>query len=145
MPSYVAPNLRGSKLVWVPLKIGWMCVGWMCVGTMALEAWLNGMYFDHRMIDSSINLINLSQCQVKLVKSKCATKYKCKVSSCGDLLNIIEGLQKCLSSSLLVLIMSCKGIFFVDQIHLNAYKLIKLDMYAYVACYEMTSSIKFEN
>lgn len=30
-----------------------------------------------------------------------------------------------------------KGIFVVDQIHLNAYELIELDMYAYVACYEM--------
>jgi hypothetical protein len=33
MPKYIAPNLRGSKLVWVPSKSG--C---MCAGTMALEA-----------------------------------------------------------------------------------------------------------
>jgi hypothetical protein len=34
MPKYVAPNLRGPKLVWVPSKNGWMLIG-----TMALEAW----------------------------------------------------------------------------------------------------------
>jgi hypothetical protein len=34
MSKYVAPNLRGPKLVWVSSKSGWMCVG-----TMALEAW----------------------------------------------------------------------------------------------------------
>jgi hypothetical protein len=33
MPKYVAPNLRGPKLVWVPSKSG--C---LFVGTMALEA-----------------------------------------------------------------------------------------------------------
>ena len=41
--------------------------------------------------------------------------------------------------------MSYKGIFFIDQIHFNAYDLIELDMYAYVSCYEMTPRIKFEN
>jgi hypothetical protein len=34
LPKYVAPNLRGPKLVWVPSKSGWMCI---C--TMALETW----------------------------------------------------------------------------------------------------------
>jgi hypothetical protein len=27
MPKYVAPNLRGPKLVWVPSKSGWLFVG----------------------------------------------------------------------------------------------------------------------
>jgi hypothetical protein len=27
MPKYVAPNLRGPKLVWVPSKSGWLIVG----------------------------------------------------------------------------------------------------------------------
>ena len=30
-----------------------------------------------------------------------------------------------------------KGISLVDHIHLGAYKLIELDIYAYVACYKM--------
>jgi hypothetical protein len=34
LPKYVAPNLRGPKLVWVPSK-----GGWMCVGTTTLKTW----------------------------------------------------------------------------------------------------------
>ena len=34
----------------------------------------------------------LSHCQIKIVKSKCATTYKCYNSSCGDLLEIFGGL-----------------------------------------------------
>jgi hypothetical protein len=49
LPKYVAPNLRGPKLVWVPSKSGWMCVG-----TMALETWFNWVIIVHHMIDSSI-------------------------------------------------------------------------------------------
>jgi hypothetical protein len=32
MPKYVAPNLRGPKLVWVPSKNGWMLIGTMGIG-----------------------------------------------------------------------------------------------------------------
>ena len=32
MPKYVAPNLRGPKLVWVPSKTGWLFVGTMGIG-----------------------------------------------------------------------------------------------------------------
>jgi hypothetical protein len=32
MPKYVAPNLRGSKLLWVPLKSGWLCLGGIGIG-----------------------------------------------------------------------------------------------------------------
>jgi hypothetical protein len=38
--------------------------------------------------------------------------------------------------------MSYKGVSLVDQIHLGAYKMIELDIYAYVACYEMFEWIK---
>jgi hypothetical protein len=32
LPKYVAPNLRGPKLVWVPSKSGWMIVGTIDIG-----------------------------------------------------------------------------------------------------------------
>ena len=32
MPKYVAPNLRGPKLVWVPSKSGWLFVGTISIG-----------------------------------------------------------------------------------------------------------------
>jgi hypothetical protein len=32
MPKYVAPNLRGPKLVWVPSKSGWLFVGTIGIG-----------------------------------------------------------------------------------------------------------------
>ena len=35
------------------------------------------------------------------------------------------------------MIMSYKGISLVDLLHLGAYELIELDIYAYVACYEI--------
>jgi hypothetical protein len=34
MPKYVAPNLRGPKLVWVPSKSGWMFVGTISIGSL---------------------------------------------------------------------------------------------------------------
>jgi hypothetical protein len=38
--------------------------------------------------------------------------------------------------------MSYKCIFLVDLIYLGAYKMNELDIYAYVACYEMIEWIK---
>jgi hypothetical protein len=32
LPKYVAPNLRGPKLVWVPSKSGWLFVGTIGIG-----------------------------------------------------------------------------------------------------------------
>jgi hypothetical protein len=32
LPKYVAHNLRGPKLVWVPSKSGWLFVGTMGIG-----------------------------------------------------------------------------------------------------------------
>jgi hypothetical protein len=32
LSKYVAPNLRGSKLVWVPSKSRWMIVGTIGIG-----------------------------------------------------------------------------------------------------------------
>ena len=34
MPKYVAPNLRGPKLVWVPPKSGWLIVGTIGIGDL---------------------------------------------------------------------------------------------------------------
>jgi hypothetical protein len=61
LPKYVAPNLRGPKIVWVPSKSGWMYVG-----TMALEAWFNCFHINHHMLNQAlkVNAI-LSQCQAK--------------------------------------------------------------------------------
>ena len=36
-----------------------------------------------------------------------------------------------------MVIIKFKGISLVDQIHLGAYEMFGLDIYAYVACYEM--------
>jgi hypothetical protein len=36
-----------------------------------------------------------------------------------------------------------QGTLFVDQIYLGAYELIELNIYAYVACYEMFEWINF--
>jgi len=97
LPKYVAPNLRGPKLVWVPSKSGWLCLG-----TMALEAWFNWFYLIHHVIESSNWSLVLfsSQCLVKTMKFKC---YNIQVScsNCGDLLEIFDGLQTYLSWSLL--------------------------------------------
>ena len=35
------------------------------------------------------------------------------------------------------LIMSYKGISLIDHIHLDAYEMLELDIYAFVACYKM--------
>jgi len=40
------------------------------------------------------------------------------------------------------LIMSYKGISLVDHIHLGAYKMLELDIYALVVCYKMFEWIK---
>ena len=32
LPKYVAPNLRGPKLVWLPSKNGWLFVGTINIG-----------------------------------------------------------------------------------------------------------------
>jgi hypothetical protein len=34
MPKYVAPNLRGPKLVLVPLKSGWLIIGTIGIGDL---------------------------------------------------------------------------------------------------------------
>ena len=34
MPKYVAPNLRGPKLIWVPSKSGWIFVGTIGIGDL---------------------------------------------------------------------------------------------------------------
>ena len=58
-------------------------------------------------------------------------------SSCGDLLDY---LMACKYESWSLLIgWSCasQGLFLVDLIHLGAYELVEMEIYAYVACYEM--------
>ena len=49
LAKYVAPNLRGPNLVWVPSKCGWMCVG-----TMALEAWFSEIHIDQYMMSQVV-------------------------------------------------------------------------------------------
>ena len=55
----------------------------------------------------------------------------------GDLLDIIDGLQIFELKLASGWSWANQGISFVDLIHLGAYKLIELDIYAYVASYEM--------
>ena len=62
-------------------------------------------------------------------------------SSCGDLLAIISGLQIFELKLAIGWSWSNQGISLVDLIHLGAYKMIELDIYAYVACYKMVEWI----
>jgi hypothetical protein len=68
MPKYVAPNLRGPKLFWVPSKSGWLIV---C--TMALEAWFNGDLSVHHMLSQVLKLSAnpIPMPSQNWVKSKC--------------------------------------------------------------------------
>jgi hypothetical protein len=102
MPKYVAPNLRGPKLVWVPSKSGWMCVG-----TMALEAWLKLISYLSLYVDSSIeaycNSIPMPS------QNEWSPKYyniQVSWSSCGWFIGIIWWLANVQVESLLWIIMS---------------------------------------
>ena len=69
--------------------------------------------------------------------SPSATIYKCYNSSCGDLLDY---LMACKYESWTLLVgwsWANQGISLVDLIHLGAYELMELDIYTFVACYEM--------
>jgi hypothetical protein len=77
------------------------------------------------------------------VKSKCATIYKCYYWSCGDLLGLYSGLQIFELKLANGLSWVNQGTFFVDLIHLGAYGLIELDIYAYIACYKMIEWINW--
>ena len=89
MPKYVASNMRGPKLVWVPSKSGWICVG-----TMVMEIWFK--------CNSYCWLFDWAKYSWKMIItpmpsqnnwSPSAIKYKCNNSSCGDLFGLFEGLQ----------------------------------------------------
>ena len=82
MPKYVASNMRGPKLVWVPSKSGWSFVG-----TMALETWFNEIIIVHLMLSQVLKpSAILSQCQVKIEWSPYAINIQVSYSSCGNLL-----------------------------------------------------------
>jgi hypothetical protein len=93
MTKYVAPNLRGPKLVWIPSKSEWMFVG-----TMALEAWFNRFLIVHHVLNKVMKLSAHPNPMPSenWVKSKCyniQTIYKYYNSNCGDLLEIFDGLH----------------------------------------------------
>jgi hypothetical protein len=90
MPKYVAPNLRGPKLVWVPSKSGWICVG-----TMALEAWLKLISFCSSYIESSYKAqcISYPNAKSKWVKSKVLQHTSVIYQVVDDLLELFDGLQ----------------------------------------------------
>ena len=82
IPKYVASNMRGPKLVWVPSKSGWLFVG-----TMALETWFNEIIIVHLMLSQVLKpSAILSQCQVKIEWSPYAINIQVSYSSCGDLM-----------------------------------------------------------
>ena len=62
---------------------------------MTLEAWLNWFYLVHHVIESSNWSLVLFwfQCQVKTMKSKVLSTYKCNYHVVGDSLKIFDGLQ----------------------------------------------------
>jgi hypothetical protein len=90
MPKYVVPNLRGPQT---------------SLGT--IKKWMNVYrYHRHWRLDSIVFLLFImcwiklwslvhiqTQCQVKIEWSPSSTIYKCYNSSCGDLLEIFDGLQ----------------------------------------------------
>ena len=81
MPKYIASNMRGPKLVWVPSKSRWSFVG-----TMALETWFNEIIIVHLMLSLLKPSAILSQCQVKIEWSPYAIYIQVSYSSCGNLL-----------------------------------------------------------
>jgi hypothetical protein len=89
MSKYVAPNLRGPKLVWVPSKSGWLFVGTMGIGDLVqvifivLIMWLSQILTSDGYYPSAMTR----------QWSPSATTYKCYNSSCGDLLELFDGLQ----------------------------------------------------
>jgi hypothetical protein len=67
MPKYVAPNLRGPKLVWVPSKSGWLFVG--TIGIEGLVQ-LNSCYSSYVESSNEDYCIYHPNAKSKQVKSK---------------------------------------------------------------------------
>jgi len=54
-PKYVAPNLRGPKLVWVPPKSGWMSVD-----TIGIQGLIQLISYWSSLVESSIEAYCIS-------------------------------------------------------------------------------------
>ena len=75
-PKYVAPNLRGPKLVWVPSKSGWLFLGTISIWDLIQLI----VYYSSYDWVKYWSLVHIqTQCHDKIVKSKCATTYKCHI------------------------------------------------------------------
>ena len=98
MPKYVAPNLRGPKIIWVPSKSGWMFVG-----TMALEAWYNWSHIVHHILSQVMKLSAYPNPMPSenWVKSKCY-QHTSVIFKLWWFIGLFDGLQKYLSWILLV-------------------------------------------
>ena len=69
LPKYVAPNLRGPNLVWVPSKRGWMCLGTKGIGGLIQIKFIFLILWLNQGIEAFC--IYTTQCQIKTMKSKC--------------------------------------------------------------------------
>jgi hypothetical protein len=85
LSKYVAPNLRGPKLVWVPSKGGWIFVGTIGIGGLVQ---LNSHYSSYDWVKHKSLMLSYPNTKSRKVKSKC---YNIQVSwsSCGDLLSYL--------------------------------------------------------
>ena len=83
-PKYVAPNLRGPKLVWVPSKSGWICVGTIGIGGLIQ---LISYYSSYDWV----KYWSLVHIQTQCHDSEVQMCYNIQVShsSCGDLLDYL--------------------------------------------------------
>ena len=101
-------------------------------------------HFVHYMLSQVMNLSAYSNPMPSRNKwSPSAKTYKCYNSSCGDSLIY---LMACIYMSWSLLIgwsWANQGISLADLIHLGAYELIELDIYTFVACYEMIEWINW--
>ena len=79
MPKYVAPNLRGPKLVWVPLKNGWLFVGTNGIGGLVQMIF---HLVDHIVEPSIAKRWSLSQCHDKLSEVQMCYNIQVSNSSC---------------------------------------------------------------
>ena len=75
LPKYVALNLKGPNLVWVPSKHGWMCVGTKGIGGLIQMKFVFLIFWLNQEIEAFC--IYTTQCHDKLMKSKVLSTYKC--------------------------------------------------------------------
>ena len=89
MSKYVAANLRGPKQVWVPSKSGWLIVGTIGIGGLVQVVFIVLIMWLSQVLKAMIIIpMPWQDSEVQELST-----YKCYNSSCGDLLELFDGLQ----------------------------------------------------